>query len=461
MAYGGLPKREIINSMRLRDKEFTPGQLQALLISDAIKRNETLNSFLRLLNSVQANAYLSIDGEWGSGKTVFVRQLELLSHIDLAQPENQKIVNLGHIDQSSVEVFQKKYMTYYYNAWQNDYHEDPIQSLLFNLINDYQVKDGLKDKAKKVSQQVVKDSIVSGVKTLSQGFINLEGIDNASSLRGLAGDITTASERKAAVSNIINTLLPKDTKLLFIVDELDRCSPLFAVRMLEAIKHYYDNDNVVFVISTNDTQLAHTVKKHYGNGFNGSGYLNKFYDFVFNLPEVDTSAYISEHIGRQADSYWHNITPRHIATNLNMNMREITRYYASLDIISDYLTSVSSYGEIKHDITQYLFVPLALALKVSDVDKYSAFKSGSGDEIIKEVCRSDETLLRIASEYMPVTQKEEPEYQLDTIIATYHELFTHTQNTGNFHDTEEHKVLQKVIALINAAGTIDDAETNT
>ena len=41
----------------------------------------------------------------------------------------------------------------------------------------------------------------------------------------------------------------KDKTQIFIIDELDRCKPNFAMETLEIVKHFFDVKNCVFVIS--------------------------------------------------------------------------------------------------------------------------------------------------------------------------------------------------------------------
>jgi predicted KAP-like P-loop ATPase len=70
--------------------------------------------------------------------------------------------------------------------------------------------------------------------------------------------------------------------LIIFVDELDRCKPSFAVKLLEQIKHYFLLQNVTFVFSTNILELSKTISKFYGNDFQGDKYLNRFFDLFFN-----------------------------------------------------------------------------------------------------------------------------------------------------------------------------------
>ena len=50
-------------------------------------------------------------------------------------------------------------------------------------------------------------------------------------------------------------LAPKQGKLIIFVDELDRCKPTYAVRLLERIKHYFNNPNVTFIFAVDLGQL--------------------------------------------------------------------------------------------------------------------------------------------------------------------------------------------------------------
>lgn len=65
-------------------------------------------------------------------------------------------------------------------------------------------------------------------------------------------------------------------KLVIFIDELDRCNPLYAVKLLEEIKHYYSIEKVLFVFSVNLTQLKNAVNSVYGENFESFKYLDRF-----------------------------------------------------------------------------------------------------------------------------------------------------------------------------------------
>ena len=69
------------------------------------------------------------------------------------------------------------------------------------------------------------------------------------------------------------------------VDELDRCRPDYAIKLLEGIKHLFGIPGLYFVIATNISELAHSILADYGAGFSSERYLKRFFDMEYSLPE--------------------------------------------------------------------------------------------------------------------------------------------------------------------------------
>lgn len=73
--------------------------------------------------------------------------------------------------------------------------------------------------------------------------------------------------------------------LFVFIDEIDRCRPDFAIKLLEEIKYIFSVKGVVFVLSVNLEQLSWPISGAYGGGFDGHAYLQRFFDLQFLLPE--------------------------------------------------------------------------------------------------------------------------------------------------------------------------------
>ena len=85
--------------------------------------------------------------------------------------------------------------------------------------------------------------------------------------------------------------------MVFIIDELDRCRPTFAIELLERVKHIFDIPNMVFVLGINRDEICKSFQSIYGD-IDATVYLQRFFDMEFTLPEVD-SATFGSHLMRK------------------------------------------------------------------------------------------------------------------------------------------------------------------
>ena len=106
---------------------------------DLLDRNQELSSLCRLLQLQQGVNSIAIDGRWGSGKTFFVKQCALLlnsvnslSDIDEGIKERVRTTasEKGLLDSLKENAF----LAVYYDAWKNDTDEDPVLSLIYEIV---------------------------------------------------------------------------------------------------------------------------------------------------------------------------------------------------------------------------------------------------------------------------------------------------------------------------------------
>jgi hypothetical protein len=76
---------------------------------------------------------------------------------------------------------------------------------------------------------------------------------------------------------------------LFLIDELDRCRPNYAIDFLETIKHLFNQENTAFVIATNLSQLESSAKALFGNELDFANYYRKFSPIIWQLPRTKTT----------------------------------------------------------------------------------------------------------------------------------------------------------------------------
>lgn len=367
---------------------------------DTLHRNIKIINLMRLLNHVNENFMMSIDGEWGTGKTFFVKQMIYLC-------KNFQNINNCVIESNkeTIETFSKKHLVVYYNAWENDNHEEPLESLIFNILNEY---PKYKEKIENPEElfNTVKPILKNVIEKLTSGIITKDCFENFKSFEDLAESIVTIEEKQEALNKLLDMLMEDNERILLIVDELDRCKPDYAVKLLEVLKHFYNNSKLTIIVVTNNRQLSYTIKKYYGNDFDGYGYLNKMYDTVFTLEVEKLDNYIREYYKILYSTSLPHDTSYELFQFLKFSYRECNRYMSMYRIIENYI----DYYQDKYLVESCILLPFTLILKVKNINDYNKFITGNGKTIINEfinfVARNNENYYNWLIDILGVKENE-------------------------------------------------------
>lgn len=153
----------------------------------------------------------------------------------------------------------------------------------FKLLSKLSEENGLENLKKEMSDVVDVESIVKNIGT------QLNFGDN-----DFFKEYTDFKKIKDELRNNLKAGT-KNKKILFVIDELDRCRPLYAIKTLEVIKHYFGIENITFVFALDMEQLKHSIATVYGQNMDSYGYLRRFFNHIIKLPNPDIKKYI-EHI---------------------------------------------------------------------------------------------------------------------------------------------------------------------
>lgn len=154
-------------------------------------------------------------------------------------------------------------------------------------------------KGKKLLGTLAKKTAPLAIKHLSQGLLDLEGFKEngiAELAESLAkekieeyeADKKTIADFKIQLKKFVDRLTKekdgKEKPLIFIIDELDRCRPTYAIDLLEKIKHIFNVENIIFVLAIDKIQIGHSIRSIYGSEMDVDGYLRRFIDLDFRFP---------------------------------------------------------------------------------------------------------------------------------------------------------------------------------
>lgn len=254
---------------------------------DKIGRQELVNKICGLVESLNedSNFCLSINGAWGSGKS-FV--------LDMIEDKLSK---------------SPEYIIVKYDAWENSFYPDPLIAMLSCVIEGLgnklskmrgyfkaaaecgkkkgkELVDKLSDAGGKIG---VVATVIKNIVEIVADFKNVTVVNDTkdSQLETYKSYKMLLQEFAALLNKLTKRVFvaKKQTKIIVLVDEIDRCLPNDQLKILERLHHLFDVKNCAVIVAMNHSCIAKTVKTLYGT--DGNEYLRKFFDFVFKL---DTSA---------------------------------------------------------------------------------------------------------------------------------------------------------------------------
>ena len=357
------------------DLKLTDENIEYYLKNDFINRNKYINSLGKILLNLTNGAIISLDGNWGSGKTVFLKELEYL-------------INNGHdskfknIEKETIDRLKEQYMVFYFNAWENDSNNNAILSLIYSLVKGTNLEEE-KDKYGATTRLVN-----TVLKFISAGAVDIKNdiFGKKKKKRTVVEPVKAVEEIKEKFKDFITELLIENkNKIIVIIDEIDRCKPTFAVNLLENIKHFYDDDRIVFIIGTNNKALSACISKVYGDKYDGDLYLDKFFDYNLELPNNYLESYLLATLeGKTISLSSTKQAIIEVSKLYNMSMRETNRYLKAFSMIeTKTYRPTDSIGTIINTI----FIPIILYLKICNKKGYYNFLDGKINiaEIVKDM----------------------------------------------------------------------------
>lgn len=354
-----------------KNLEPTDENIKETYAKDLLGRREDVDEFAAFLKGENCPLSVAVDGEWGSGKTFFVKQVAY------------------RLDEDKVQIDPEKCLTVYYDAWENDNDCDPILSIVDCIARAAGVKEGSKletvlSDANHIVKALSSNPVVRGM----TAAIDRVQTRYTEAIHNYDKDAPTNEQVREKLQELYNEIIHEHgARLVIFIDELDRCRPDFAVKVLERIKHFIsvDEDNRVrMVFSINKKQLEHTIKKHYGDGYDSRNYLNRFFDLVIAIPEAGILPYVTQYT---VDLPF-GLETRVVSAAIHyfgIQIREINAFVAELISIQRTAKIEGMLSLPTPRVFMENIFPILLAAKLTDNDKYEKLISGNGSGFIGDI----------------------------------------------------------------------------
>jgi hypothetical protein len=237
-------------------------------LTDLLARAPSIRGKARHIMHCSPPYMFGIHGDWGAGKTSYLKQLRY--HLDgsdlgstgLPQPA-EELPKAAYPDQV---------ITIWFDAWRYQHEAVPVIALIQEIRKQFSSWDKLKNKTAKLGT-VAANSLLNSLDDFAK-FLSFEA--NPISVK----NISAAGENwekqhleqrlkvddihqflQSAITQLLSTILKgkTDKRLVIFIDDLDRCNPDAAYRLLEGLKVYLNLNNTVFVIGMNQQIIEEAI----------------------------------------------------------------------------------------------------------------------------------------------------------------------------------------------------------
>lgn len=231
---------------------------------DQLDRGKAAKALANAALRCETPLVVGLYGTWGSGKT---------SLMQLVKQE---------LDASN------QCLTVWFDAWQHQFDENPAIALLHTMVDELR----LGEEGRKLL------FVIAGA--LTNAALKATTIFSTKDLRELEDQYEEerflVREKQVRLRKHFAALLSRatddgDIRLVFFIDDLDRCVPDHILKVLEALKLFLNLPGCVYVLGVDRAALESSITHRYGNGdISEAQYLDKIVQVPFTLPPVPPAA---------------------------------------------------------------------------------------------------------------------------------------------------------------------------
>lgn len=311
---------------------------------------DDLTEIVECISKSKKGCTFAIDGKWGCGKSFLLDMFE--KKVSVIQTE---------------EFADDRYFIVRYDCWKYTYYSEPILALIAAIVE--QVSN-----AASIFGEVGSMPVVRGATQKLKEYLEACGGKLLESRLGFdpvalykesynAGKATIEDERKydsyATMKDVLESLRGELEKIaatktiILIVDELDRCLPEYAIKIMESLHHVFHGiPNFITILAVDRKALKKVIKRAYGKKTKASAYMKKILDFYLDLGVGELSPaylekydeYVKQFEGAESDLRWVQDVVNHMMCGIDIRTQEQIMSKAALihSIISEGIMDYSA-----------------------------------------------------------------------------------------------------------------------
>ena len=280
------------------------------VLLDALDRGKLIQEVGDAIASCTPPQVFGVHGDWGLGKTSFLHQVQWYLTGDCPQqPEEvtKKMKKMKKVEEvetdASVQrcgIYKDTVQAVWFDAWRYQNEVAPVVALLHEMRAQLSWGSRAVRSTGRATKVVVRGALLSIeelTKKIGFQYSKFDKTNREWEAENLAAALPSHTLREH-LCDAVEKLLPKKKtdkippKLVVFIDDVDRCEPKAAYRLLEGLKIYLTLDNCVFVLGMNQKVIMEAIGQQMGaeDGSNPSmraaAYMEKLCQNVWRLPAV-------------------------------------------------------------------------------------------------------------------------------------------------------------------------------
>ena len=267
-------------------------------LGDRLRRDALIKEVGDAIATCTPPQVFGIHGDWGLGKTSFLHQVRYYLTRDNPQQLDEQDAPRPRRSSSHIQ-------TVWFDAWRYGAEAVPVVALLQEMRAQMSDKASRKSAVKRLGKVAI-DGTLLGLDELTKKiglqYAKFQQASRQWDVENLAATLPSDSLRQN-LQETIDLLLPPTTgaarlrpRLVMFVDDLDRCEPEAAYRLLEGLKVYLTLNNCVFVLGLNQDAVRDAIASRLAAGqtenarqdarLRAASYLEKICQNIWHLPIV-------------------------------------------------------------------------------------------------------------------------------------------------------------------------------
>ena len=263
-------------------------------LSDALQRDDLVQEVGEAIANCDPPQVFGVHGDWGIGKTSFLHQVQWyltgecpqLSETATGEAPNERGKHRAAI------------VTVWFDAWRYQNEDPPVVALLHEMRTQLSWAGRARNSTSKNTKVLVRGALLSLeelTKRIGFQYSKFQQAKRSWESDNLSSPLPSYTLRDL-LHKAIDQLLPKRggtrRRLVVFVDDLDRCEPESAYRLLEGLKVYLTLENCVFVLGMNQRAIEEAIGSRMESEIRedrqqrAAAYLEKLCQNIWRLPVV-------------------------------------------------------------------------------------------------------------------------------------------------------------------------------